>query len=98
MGVGTIVGSAVFNILCIIGVCGLFAGQVRLPAESGMGLEGGWHRGEAGFCLAGAPSAWGPVVLGNSNVGSHAWRLAKLELESVRPHYLVSMLMEHMNN
>ncbi|XP_036430188.1 sodium/potassium/calcium exchanger 3 [Colossoma macropomum] len=31
VGVGTIVGSAVFNILCIIGVCGIFAGQaVRL--------------------------------------------------------------------
>ncbi|KAG9337993.1 hypothetical protein JZ751_027330 [Albula glossodonta] len=31
VGVGTIVGSAVFNILCIIGVCGLFARQaVRL--------------------------------------------------------------------
>uniref|UniRef100_A0A671QRL4 Sodium/potassium/calcium exchanger 4-like n=1 Tax=Sinocyclocheilus anshuiensis TaxID=1608454 RepID=A0A671QRL4_9TELE len=29
VGVGTIVGSAVFNILCIIGVCGIFAGQVR---------------------------------------------------------------------
>ncbi|XP_041430821.1 sodium/potassium/calcium exchanger 4 isoform X2 [Xenopus laevis] len=28
VGVGTIVGSAVFNILCIIGVCGVFAGQV----------------------------------------------------------------------
>ncbi|XP_065727329.1 sodium/potassium/calcium exchanger 4 isoform X1 [Phocoena phocoena] len=28
VGVGTIVGSAVFNILCIIGVCGLSAGQV----------------------------------------------------------------------
>ncbi|XP_053314792.1 sodium/potassium/calcium exchanger 3 [Spea bombifrons] len=28
VGVGTIVGSAVFNILCIIGVCGLFAGHV----------------------------------------------------------------------
>ncbi|XP_031967428.1 sodium/potassium/calcium exchanger 4 isoform X2 [Corvus moneduloides] len=28
VGVGTIVGSAVFNILCIVGVCGLFAGQV----------------------------------------------------------------------
>ncbi|KAG2467422.1 NCKX3 protein, partial [Polypterus senegalus] len=27
VGVGTIVGSAVFNVLCIIGVCGLFAGQ-----------------------------------------------------------------------
>ena len=35
VGVGTIVGSAVFNILCIIGVCGLFAGQVRL-AKRGM--------------------------------------------------------------
>ncbi|XP_073712545.1 sodium/potassium/calcium exchanger 4 isoform X1 [Misgurnus anguillicaudatus] len=30
VGVGTIVGSAVFNILCIIGVCGIFAGQVVL--------------------------------------------------------------------
>ncbi|XP_054759349.2 sodium/potassium/calcium exchanger 3-like [Lytechinus pictus] len=28
VGVGTIVGSAVFNILIIIGICGLFAGQV----------------------------------------------------------------------
>ncbi|XP_053093264.1 sodium/potassium/calcium exchanger 4a isoform X4 [Pangasianodon hypophthalmus] len=28
VGVGTIVGSAVFNVLCIIGVCGIFAGQV----------------------------------------------------------------------
>ncbi|XP_078262118.1 LOW QUALITY PROTEIN: sodium/potassium/calcium exchanger 3-like [Rhinoraja longicauda] len=28
VGVGTIVGSAVFNILCIIGVCGLFSGMV----------------------------------------------------------------------
>ncbi|XP_063189217.1 ras and Rab interactor 3-like [Chroicocephalus ridibundus] len=28
VGVGTIVGSAVFNILCIVGVCGIFAGQV----------------------------------------------------------------------
>lgn len=29
VGVGTIVGSAVFNILVIIGICGIFAGQVR---------------------------------------------------------------------
>uniref|UniRef100_H3DHA8 Solute carrier family 24 member 6a n=1 Tax=Tetraodon nigroviridis TaxID=99883 RepID=H3DHA8_TETNG len=28
VGVGTIVGSAVFNILVIIGICGIFAGQV----------------------------------------------------------------------
>uniref|UniRef100_A0A8C5UIN8 Sodium/calcium exchanger membrane region domain-containing protein n=1 Tax=Malurus cyaneus samueli TaxID=2593467 RepID=A0A8C5UIN8_9PASS len=34
VGVGTIVGSAVFNILCIIGVCGLFAGQVRAFNDS----------------------------------------------------------------
>ncbi|XP_072345437.1 sodium/potassium/calcium exchanger 3-like isoform X2 [Scyliorhinus torazame] len=27
VGVGTIVGSAVFNILCIIGICGIFAGH-----------------------------------------------------------------------
>uniref|UniRef100_A0A7N6B4I3 Sodium/calcium exchanger membrane region domain-containing protein n=1 Tax=Anabas testudineus TaxID=64144 RepID=A0A7N6B4I3_ANATE len=32
VGVGTIVGSAVFNILCIIGVCGIFAGQVCVCA------------------------------------------------------------------
>uniref|UniRef100_A0A8C2EYC5 Solute carrier family 24 member 6a n=1 Tax=Cyprinus carpio TaxID=7962 RepID=A0A8C2EYC5_CYPCA len=30
LGVGTIVGSAVFNILVIIGVCGIFAGQVTI--------------------------------------------------------------------
>ena len=30
VGVGTIVGSAVFNILFIVGVCGLFAGMVRI--------------------------------------------------------------------
>ena len=30
---GTIVGSAVFNILIIIGLCALFAGQVRLQTE-----------------------------------------------------------------
>ena len=29
VGVGTIVGSAVFNVLVIIGLCGIFAGQVR---------------------------------------------------------------------
>lgn len=29
VGVGTIVGSAVFNILCIIGVCGIFSLQVQ---------------------------------------------------------------------
>uniref|UniRef100_A0A3Q3EQ95 Sodium/potassium/calcium exchanger 3-like n=1 Tax=Kryptolebias marmoratus TaxID=37003 RepID=A0A3Q3EQ95_KRYMA len=29
VGVGTIVGSAVFNILCIIGVCGFFTAKVR---------------------------------------------------------------------
>ena len=31
LGVGTIVGSAVFNILVIIGICGIFAGQVPPP-------------------------------------------------------------------
>uniref|UniRef100_A0A8C1G501 Solute carrier family 24 member 3 n=1 Tax=Cyprinus carpio TaxID=7962 RepID=A0A8C1G501_CYPCA len=30
VGVGTIVGSAVFNILCIIGVCGIFTAQVLI--------------------------------------------------------------------
>ncbi|CAI5678979.1 unnamed protein product [Oreochromis niloticus] len=33
VGVGTIVGSAVFNILCIIGVCGFFAGQFIYDEE-----------------------------------------------------------------
>lgn len=44
VGVGTIVGSAVFNILCIIGVCGLFAGQVS-----------GFSPGLANAC----PEVWG---------------------------------------
>ena len=30
IGIGTIEGSAVFNILCVIGLCGILAGQVRL--------------------------------------------------------------------
>lgn len=28
VGTGTIVGSAVFNILCVIGICGLFVNEV----------------------------------------------------------------------
>lgn len=35
VGVGTIVGSAVFNILVVIGLCGILAGEVNvrfLPA------------------------------------------------------------------
>lgn len=58
VGVGTIVGSAVFNILCIIGVCGLFAGQVRPAVGRGMGSEGTAWR-------------WGPVAPGSSDMGSH---------------------------
>lgn len=34
VGVGTIVGSAVFNILVIIGICGIFSGQVHTPRSS----------------------------------------------------------------
>jgi Ca2+/Na+ antiporter len=30
VGVGTIVGSAVFNIVCVIGICGLFVNGVSL--------------------------------------------------------------------
>lgn len=30
VGVGTIVGSAVFNVLVIIGICGIFSGQVHV--------------------------------------------------------------------
>lgn len=30
VGVGTIVGSAVFNIVCVIGVCGLFVNEVSV--------------------------------------------------------------------
>lgn len=33
VGVGTIVGSAVFNILVIIGLSGIFAGQVKETEE-----------------------------------------------------------------
>lgn len=62
MGVGTIVGSAVFNILCIIGVCGLFAGQVGVMAEGGV-WEGG-RGSEAAASLAGVESAQGPSDLG----------------------------------
>uniref|UniRef100_A0A671L202 Sodium/potassium/calcium exchanger 4-like n=1 Tax=Sinocyclocheilus anshuiensis TaxID=1608454 RepID=A0A671L202_9TELE len=43
VGVGTIVGSAVFNILCIIGVCGIFAGQVCLCIFSNTSLKGTIH-------------------------------------------------------
>uniref|UniRef100_A0A8B9RLP5 Solute carrier family 24 member 4 n=1 Tax=Astyanax mexicanus TaxID=7994 RepID=A0A8B9RLP5_ASTMX len=38
VGVGTIVGSAVFNILCIIGVCGIFAGQVCVCVSAYMNI------------------------------------------------------------
>lgn len=34
VGVGTIVGSAVFNILVIIGLSGIFAGQVEQTSAS----------------------------------------------------------------
>lgn len=34
VGVGTIVGSAVFNILCIIGVCGIFSVQVQFTVHT----------------------------------------------------------------
>ena len=60
---GTIVGSAVFNILCIIGVCGLFAGQVKLAAEHGMG------RGRDGVEVR--P---GPVSLQHTHVGARGLR------------------------
>ena len=33
VGVGTIVGSAVFNIVCVIGVCGLFVNAVSLKVN-----------------------------------------------------------------
>jgi sodium/potassium/calcium exchanger 3 len=33
VGVGTIVGSAVFNIVCVIGICGLFVNEVSLEIE-----------------------------------------------------------------
>lgn len=39
VGVGTIVGSAVFNILVIIGICGIFAGQVHAPPDFREGNE-----------------------------------------------------------
>ena len=44
VGVGTIVGSAVFNILVIIGLCGIFAGMVW----KGSSLRGGGRGGGGG--------------------------------------------------
>lgn len=40
VGVGTIVGSAVFNVLVIIGICGIFSGQVNAQ-WSHLQLNGG---------------------------------------------------------
>lgn len=45
VGVGTIVGSAVFNILVIIGLSGIFAGQVEhklLPTSCSCSFEDKW--------------------------------------------------------
>lgn len=82
MGVGTIVGSAVFNILCIIGVCGLFAGQVRPAAERGVGSEGtAWRWGQW---------SWAAVTWDLT-----PQEAAHLGLENVRHHCLVSMLMAY---
>ncbi len=39
VGVGTIVGSAVFNILFIIGICGLGAGMVGFVSSAKFGLR-----------------------------------------------------------
>lgn len=33
VGVGTIVGSAVFNVVCVIGICGLFVNGVSLDIK-----------------------------------------------------------------
>jgi Ca2+/Na+ antiporter len=33
VGVGTIVGSAVFNVVCVIGICGLFVNGVSFEIE-----------------------------------------------------------------
>ena len=41
VGVGTIVGSAVFNILFVIGVCGLVTTQVRGVVKAGLGAWSG---------------------------------------------------------
>ncbi|KAK9403692.1 sodium/potassium/calcium exchanger 3 [Crotalus adamanteus] len=43
VGVGTIVGSAVFNILCIIGVCGLFAGQIVALSSWSLLRDSGYY-------------------------------------------------------
>jgi len=34
VGVGTIVGSAVFNIVCVIGICGLFVNGVSSKLQN----------------------------------------------------------------
>jgi Ca2+/Na+ antiporter len=33
VGVGTIVGSAVFNVACVIGICGLFVNEVSFQLK-----------------------------------------------------------------
>jgi len=38
VGVGTIVGSAVFNVVCVIGVCGLFVNGVSLKLKKTINL------------------------------------------------------------
>lgn len=39
IGVGTIVGSAVFNILAVAACCGIGAGMVRLLRSNGYGMN-----------------------------------------------------------
>lgn len=39
LGVGTIVGSAVFNILAVPACCGLFANQVKLPLSDASAFD-----------------------------------------------------------
>nr|XP_019954366.1 PREDICTED: sodium/potassium/calcium exchanger 3-like [Paralichthys olivaceus] len=53
VGVGTIVGSAVFNILVIIGICGIFSKQRQRLIRSRVGLEEGAASGEEGSGASG---------------------------------------------
>ncbi|XP_022091242.1 sodium/potassium/calcium exchanger 3-like [Acanthaster planci] len=43
IGVGTVIGSAVFNILCVIGLCGLLAGQVVYLSNWSLARDFLWY-------------------------------------------------------
>ncbi|XP_033634353.1 sodium/potassium/calcium exchanger 3-like isoform X1 [Asterias rubens] len=51
IGVGTVIGSAVFNILCVVGLCGLLAGQTVYLTKWPLARDSMWYC-VCIFCLA----------------------------------------------